>query len=182
MSTDNNFRAADGLPPRPLHDESIRAVGSGPPPRGGGESPAATQQFAFVGRLRQLLQMHNELAKTQKNPAMWSVVQGVFLFLAIAVGFGVFQSMIMANPQDNSATIAFIITFVVIAAGPDFMLYLARRARKKIARVSIEEFIAGTVRSYPDEVEECGGIKVLVDRVELEALVHVLHDRMAGPG
>jgi hypothetical protein len=77
----------------------------------------------------------------------------------------------------ETADIMFVITFFLVLAMPYLFLYLSRRMRKKIALQELEENILLTARTYPAEVEHSGGLAVLADRVELEALVQILEER-----
>jgi hypothetical protein len=182
-SDDTTFRAAqNGRPPddrlRPAEHPAAAAGGGSPPePPGSGAVPASLQSPGFRTRIRDLLDLHNQLARNRANPPMWGLVQAAFFVVAIVAAFGVNRAIAMGDPNNTMGGIAFIITFVIVLAGPDTLLYLNRRAQKTILRQSLEDAIGLTLRTYPDEVEHCGGVRVLADRVELEALIHVLTDK-----
>lgn len=78
---------------------------------------------------------------------------------------------------------AFFITGVLLGGlAPGFFLKQIRKSHSVKARQVLENALRVTVRNYPAEIEHSGGIHVLADAVELEALIHVLENKYpAGP-
>jgi hypothetical protein len=85
------------------------------------------------------------------------------------------------NVDPDLAGVLFLLICLLVAAVPDGFLYLLRRMRRSTALGAIEEFIIMTVNTYPQEIEQVGGVNTLADPVELEALVHVLEDKFRPP-
>lgn len=169
-SDDTSIRPANGMPPPrpPANDSAIQAASNVP------AKPPGLSQTGFLSRARQLLQMHDDLAGRSRTPPMWGFVQAGAFALAIVMAFGVYHAL----PADSDmGGVMFILTFFGVLFAPDGLLYMSRRTRKTIIRQNLEDAIRVTVRNYPDEVEHCGGITVLVDRVELAALVEVLDNQ-----
>ena len=181
MSTDDtSFQSAGDLPPRPPTDETAFLSPDHLPPREppAGPMPDGLQEFSFLSRLRNLLQLHNEISKSRPAPPMWGFLQGGVAILALVAATAVNHSLIAAEGDQDLAFVAFVIVFLLIALAPTGILYLGRRTQTAILRQNLEEHIGLTVRTYSSEVEHCGGVQVLADRVELEALIHVLQHRL----
>jgi hypothetical protein len=177
-SEDTSIQAANGAAtPKP----SAEAVQAGKPAVKG---PPGVNDAAFLARCRNILDEHNKLASRGRTPPMWGFVQGGAFAMAILAAFGVYRAMVAdvaeaaeGAGQNDFAGVMFVITFFVVLFAPDTMLYLSRRTRKTIGLQHLEDAIRLTLRNFPDEVEHCGGVTVLVDRVELGALVEVLENR-----
>lgn len=138
---------------------------------------AAMAQSNFRGRMRRLLEMHSELILNKPKPPFWVAVQSGGLLFGLALGYGAYKEMLGAElDKDLAGVVAFILIFAG-AVLPDVLLKLGRKAQYNAARDKVLDFIEKTLRNYPAEVEQVGGVKVLADRVELEALLHVLQDR-----
>jgi hypothetical protein len=177
-SEDTSIRAANGAAtPKP----AAEAIQADKPP---GKAPPGLNDPAFLARCRNILEEHNKLASRGRTPPMWGFVQGGAFALAVLAAFGVYQAMTGdvvegadGPPKNDLAGLMFVVTFFVVLFAPDTMLYLSRRTRRTIGMQHLEDAIRLTLRSFPAEVEHCGGVTVLVDRVELGALVEVLENR-----
>jgi hypothetical protein len=197
-SEDTSTQAANGAGrPKP----SAEAIQADKP---AGKGPPGLNDPAFLARCRNILEEHNKLASRGRTPPMWGFVQGGAFALAILAAFGVYRAMAEEpppqsvpavkgrvtvpvskdaeesaedRPKNDLAGVMFVVTFFVVLFAPDTMLYLSRRTRKTIGLQHLEDAIRLTLRNFPNEVEHCGGVSVLVDRVELAALVEVLESR-----
>jgi hypothetical protein len=109
------------------------------------------------------------------------MVQFGGLIGGVVLGYTVNQELLAAHFDQNVAGVASLLMAVAGLALPDTLLAVIRRSQRNAARDEIYVFIEKTLRNYPDEVEHCGGVRVLADRVELEALVHVLEDKFPPP-
>jgi hypothetical protein len=158
-------------PAAPLPDTGIQAN------RPAGAAPPGVAQAAFLARIRRLRELHHDLSAAKPNPPMWTAIQFGAVVLGIALAFSSYNAMLAENVDKDMAGIAFVAIFFLTMLAPDVLLRLGRRLQASAARNAIVDFITLTMRNYPDEVEHCGGVKVLTDRVELEALLHVLEQQ-----
>ncbi len=143
--------------------------------------PPALAQATFLARMRRLLDMHNEMNASKGKPSMWMGAQmGGYLFGAV-LGYSAYQELVAFGLQKEYAAVGFLLLLFAGAMLPDVLLKVVRKVQYNTARDGIVEFIERTLRNYPDEVEHCGGVSVLADRVELEALIHVLQDKFPQP-
>src|SRR5262245_49689557 len=131
----------------------------------------------FLARMRNLLQLHADLGTGQGEPPMWAVVQMGALVMAVTLAFATHHTMTEAQADPGLAAVTFCLVFFLVLLMPHGLLRLSRRIRQSAARQALLDSIALTVTTYPQEVEECGGVRVLADRVELQALVHVLEEK-----
>lgn len=144
---------------------------------GDGPLPPGFQEPAFLARLKNLLELH-QLARTSRpKPPMWGVVQSGAFILAVVVAFGVFNTMIAAKVDSDTAGISFVIIFFLVCLAPELMLWLGRRSQRAVAMRGIWENAESLLRNFGAEIEHCGGPQILADHVELEALVHVIEQR-----
>jgi hypothetical protein len=144
---------------------------------GGTAVPPGLQHPAFVQRIRELHELHTRLSTTRANPAMWPLVQLGCFFMGGAAAFGMYQAMVTGGAEQDVAAVGFVVAFFVVLLAPDALLWLGRRSQKIVARHQLLECISMTCRLYPEEVSHCGGLRVLADRLEVEALLTVLEAR-----
>jgi hypothetical protein len=161
-----------GIQAEPPAARPETAIQAHPPPAGSG-----LEMTAFLARMRTLLQMHTDLGAGIREPPMWAAVQMGALVLAVGLAFGTHQSLTASKADPTLAAVSFCLVFFLVLFAPSGLLRLARRVRQSAARQALLDFIALTVRTYPQEVEESGGVQVLADRVELQALVQVLEGK-----
>jgi hypothetical protein len=181
---DTSFRPAEGDPPKPPAEAtSIRSAENMPPKEPGPKSlPAGLEQTVFLSRLRRLLELHKDMFASKSKPQMWGMIQFGCIVVAALVAWKASQAVGEAEGSENMTALTFFVTFFAIAGLPDVMLYFARRIQRTNARQTLEEYLVSTMQSFPTEVEQCGGVSVLADRVELEALIQVLENRAAPEG
>jgi len=146
---------------------------------GDGPLPPGLQEPAFLARLKTLLDLHQQARASRPKPPMWGMIQGGAVLLAIVVSFGVFNTMMAGGQggEDDLAGVAFVVTFVLICLLPELLLWAARRSQRAVAMQGIWDNAESLLRTFGDEVEHCGGVQILGDCVELEALVQVLEQR-----
>jgi hypothetical protein len=150
-----------------------------------GPLPPGFQEPAFLARLKNMLELHGVLTMNRPKPPMWGAVQIGFVLLAAVVAFSTFHAMMSvpapkgaaANNREDMAGVVFLFMFFLICVAPDALLWLSRRSQRAIARQSLWQSIKSMVRTFPAEIDHCGGVEILGDKVELEALVHILDQR-----
>jgi len=172
-SDETSIRAANGAatPPGPGPAAAPEGAITSPENLPAKVPTAALANPAFLPRLKYLLDFHNDLTAKMRTPPMWGFVQAGAFAMATVMAFAVYHAM----PEDDDwGGVIFILTFVGVLFAPDALMYLSRRTRKTIIRQNLEDALRMTLRNFPDEVEACGGLPVLVDRVELAALIEVL--------
>jgi hypothetical protein len=139
--------------------------------------PPGLQKAAFLARLRNLLELHEKHSRSRPLPGMWWMVQvGALVFAALVAG-GTAQSMSARNLDPDLIGWTFVLLFLPILLLPDICLRLSRRAEQTSARIALEDYIIRIAESFPEEVEHCGGLAVLADHVELEALIRVVEKK-----
>ncbi|MBL8793600.1 MAG: hypothetical protein JNM56_06835 [Planctomycetia bacterium] len=168
--------AITGQPPLPG-----QAAITGAPPLGAGHGPDAIRSLAFLGRLKVVLQIYGEIKKRHPNPPLWGVMQAGFIILGLAVGYVAIEPVVRITGKEHLGGVIFLSAFLVSAALPDLLLKVIRRSQIAVIRLRLEDAIRLTVQTYPAEVEQCGGARILTDPVELEALVHVLENTYHAP-
>jgi hypothetical protein len=176
-SEDTSIRASNGAAaPKPPAEGAIQAAKS-PAAKG----PPAINDVAFLARCRNILDEHNKMLTRGRTPPMWGFVQGGAFAMACLAAFAVYRAMTAGDAPETPndfAGVMFVVTFFVVLFAPDTMLYLSRRTRRTITYQHLEDAIRMALRTFPDEVEHCGGVAVLADRVELAALVEVLQNQV----
>src|SRR5262245_14685196 len=140
-SDDTSFQAAGNVPPRPPTDDTAYLSPDHLPARdpAAGHSPGGLQEFTFLSRLRNLLQLHTEMSKARPAPPMWGILQGGVVIIALVAATAVNHTMVAAENDQDLAFIAFVVVFLLIAAAPNGILYMARRTQRSILRQNLEE-------------------------------------------
>jgi len=173
---ENAFTQEPAPRPRPLADDlptasAETAFSTEPTAR---PRPPGAVSPQFLARLRGLLQQHRDLHAKVGPPPMWTVLQLLALITGLGVGFTLAQSLNAKAGNERWAPLVFLGCFLAGALVPDLLLKMIRKAQFVPRQQALEEALRLTLRTYPDEVEQAGGVAVLADPVELEALIHVL--------
>jgi hypothetical protein len=174
--------------PAPDPQTGIQAEPPGPAADGiQAEKPAAPappslSEAAFLARLRRLLDLHAAMNAGQPTPPMWGVVQAGSFLLGIVMAYQTAGELTAQKVDKDLVAVVFIVLFFLGMFLPTIMLRLYRRLQAKAARDAILDFIAQTARSYPEAVAHCGGMEVLADPLEIEALVRVLEQKFQPDG
>jgi xanthosine utilization system XapX-like protein len=146
-----------------------------------GNTPDTVRSLAFLSRLKILLQIYADIRARHPKPPMWGLLQGGAIIMGIVVGYTLIEPTVVATGKEHLGGLVFLASFFGAALVPDLLLKLLRRSQVALVRQRLEEAARLTVQTYPDEIEQCGGVRVLTDPVELEALVHVLENTYHPP-
>lgn len=143
-----------------------------------GPLPPGVQEPAFLARLKNLLELHQQARASRPKPPMWGMIQAGAVVLGIVASFGVFNALNAGGKTSaDGAGVAFVVTFCLMCMMPDLLLWLSRRSQRAIAMQGLRDTAESLLRTFGTEIEHCGGVQVLGDYVELEALVHILEQR-----
>lgn len=175
----NDPEPAPRLPPdsaitnqRPL-SANTGITGERPMP-GPSNMPETLRSLAFLSRLKIVLQIYADLRARRPHPPMWGLLQGGALIMGVAVGYSLIEPTVALTGKEHLGGLVFLAAVLASAAVPDLLLKVLRRSQLMVIRQRLEEAARLTLQTYPEEIEQCGGVRILADPVELEALVHVL--------
>lgn len=141
-----------------------------------GNTPEALRLQAFLGWLKLRLQIYADIRARRAIPPWWGLVQLGCLVVGVVNTCSLFQLPFKATGNEHLEGLVFLGVFFGFAVVPTLLLRLFRRSRLEEVRQRLEEATRLTVQTYPAEIEQCGGMRILTDPVELEALVHVLEN------
>lgn len=148
---------------------------------GTGNAPETVRSLAFLSRLKVVLQIYADIQARHPKPPMWGLLQGGAIIMGVVVGYTLIEPTVVVTGKEHLGGLVFLASFFGAALVPDLLLKLIRRSQVALVRQRLEEAARLTVQSYPDEIEQCGGVRILTDPVELEALVQVLENTYHPP-
>lgn len=174
--------------PAPKPEAGIQAEAPGPTSdavqadRPAAPAPPTLSEAAFLARMRRLMDMHAAMSAARANPPMWAAVQIGSFFLGLGMAYQLSNELTKQKVDPNLVAAVFVGLFFFGMLAPGLFLKLYRRLQANAAREAILQFIAQTARIYPEAVAHCGGVELLADHVEMEALVRVLEQKFQPEG